>query len=456
MVKRVNQARVSGDDQREPRAPAHRGQTKPSARREPRVGNLEPARPWRQWHSAARPQETAPLEVTSPKKPQWGRFIYFAIIVTIAAIAAKAAYVNIFWFNADGLISGKQHNVASSQTVSVEEILVTPSERVSEGQLLVRLNSPELVQSLSETEANIARIQSDMVDSEIRHTGNAAELRARMKSLEAEMESLEAQYYTEQRQIDSLRQLVQAGATQRGHLDQLEIQHSQTWANYKRVDAELESVRNQIASLQKSQQSGNRPELAERLRTLTDLHRNIQKQLERLDLKAPIAGMVAQVPSSKGDVLTAGQPAVVLVDKSELRGYLYFPAAAQDKLHQGMVIPVTKADGSTIDLEVTKVYPSMESVPPQFRAQYEANSSAVVVEAMPVDGRPFPDDLTSGTPVKGRIPRWSLTSFLDRGIQQVDEKVDELGKQVESATAAGNTSAGGSSDTRQPDTKGAQ
>lgn len=446
MVKRLNQARISDDEGREARAPARRGPSAPSARREPRVGNVEPARPWRQWHSAARPQETAPLEVTSPKKPQWGRFIYFAIIVAIVAVAAKAAYINIFWFNADGLISGKQHNVASSQTVSVEEILVSPSERVSQGQLLARLNSPELVQSLSETEANIARIQSDMVDSEIQQTGNAAELRARVKSLEAEMQSLEAQYYTEQRQIDSLRQLVEAGATQRGHLDQLEIQHSQTWANYKRVDAELESVRNQIANLQKSQQSGNRPELSERLSTLTALHKNIQKQLERLDLKAPISGMVAQVPASKGDVLTAGQPAVVLVDKSELRGYLYFPAAAQDKLHEGMVIPVTKADGTKIDLEVSKVYPSMESVPPQFRAQYEANSSAVVVEAMPVDGKPFPDELTSGTPVKGRIPRWSLTSFLDQSFKQVDEKVNELSEQAKSETAAGGASAGGKSD----------
>ena len=391
----------------------------PSVYGELRPGSSVQARPWRQWHTAASPQPTAALEVAQPHKPQWGRWIYFAILMGIAYIAMRFVYLNFFWFSASGVINGTQYSVAPSDTVSIKEILVAPSDAVEEGQLLAKLSSPTLVQSLAKNEVERARLQSDLAQSSVTSSGNESQLKAQQSSLQAEMEYLESQYFQETQQLNALRELVDAGASQRGNLDQLQSLHNKTWAEYRRVEAELGSTRSQLASVRNSAAPGNAPALSERLAALTELHTSIEDQLAALELRAPKAGIVARVPVSKGDVLRAGEPAVEIVDKNQLRAYLYFPPAAQAKLQKDMVISVSRADGSELELVVNKVYPSMESMPDGMQQNYRANSSSIVVEAYLKDGKAFELDMTSGTPIEGRIPRWSLPASLGEQLERI-------------------------------------
>ncbi|AMO68738.1 secretion protein HlyD family protein [gamma proteobacterium BDW918] len=393
-------------------------------RREPTIYGQQPgssvqARPWRQWHTAASTQTTAALEVAQPRKPQWGRWMYFAILLGIAYIAMRFVYLNFFWFSADGVINGTQYNVAPSDTVSIKEILVSPSDTVEEGQLLATLSSPALVQSLAKNEADIARLQSDLEQRSVTSSGNESQLTAQLSSLQAEMEYLESQYFQETQQLNALRELVDAGASQRGNLDQLQNQHNKTWAEYRRVEAELASTRSQLAGLRNSRGPSDAPELSERLAALTQLRTSIEDQLAALELRAPKAGTVARVPVSQGDVLRAGEPAVEIVDKNQLRAYLYFPPAAQEKLKKDMVISVSRADGSQFELVVNKVYPSMSALPDALQQGYRPNSSAIVVEAYLKDGKAFEMDMTSGTPIEGRIPRWSLPANLGEQLERI-------------------------------------
>jgi hypothetical protein len=118
-------------------------------------------------------------------------------------------------------------------------------------------------------------------------------------------------------------------------------------------------------------------------------------------------------------VLRAGEPAVEIVDKNQLRAYLYFPPAAQEKLKKDMVISVSRADGSQFELVVNKVYPSMSALPDALQQGYRPNSSAIVVEAYLKDGKAFEMDMTSGTPIEGRIPRWSLPANLGEQLERI-------------------------------------
>lgn len=403
----------SGYPRRQNSKPVSRGGRKspPVAARQA-GGGLE-AKPWRQWHTASQGVAPAALEVAMPKKPQWGKWIYFAILMAIVFIAARFVYMNFFWYSADGFVSGKQYNVSPSDTVSIQEIYVSPSDTVKEGQLLVKLSSPALVQTLAKNEAEIARLQSDLAQQSVTSSGNESQLRASRDALSAQMQYLESQYFQETQQLNALRELVQKGASQQGNIDQLQAQHNKTWSEYKGVEAELRSTRSQLANLRSSTEGSDAPELSERLSSLKQLHASIEDQLDALELRAPTTGTVAKVPVSKGDVLRAGEPAVELVDKEELRAYLYFPPAAQGKLHENMRIAVARADGSEIELLVKKIYPSTASLPDEFRQQYQADRSAVVVEASPVKGDVSELAMTSGTPIKGRIPRWSILADIE-------------------------------------------
>lgn len=387
----------------------------------PRPSRGNPARPWRQWHATSQVQQSLPLEVAVPSRPQWGRYIYLGIIACIVLVVLREVYTGLFWFNAQGAISGRQYNVSPSQTVAISEVLISPSDKVTAGQPLVKLNSPELVQALARNEAEIARIQADLVESNSRIQSNREDLRTTIASNRAQLEALESKSKTEIERINAMRRLVAAGAVSKSSLQDLEMEHAETWSDYTRVKAELDSAYRQsssIASAESSQADGSMPE--QRLSSLTELRNSIQEQLKNLELRAPSDGVVARVPVSKGDVLKAGEPAVIMLEQDDTRAFMYFPASAQGKLEVGQHVPSYTSSGAKFPLRIVKIYPRMESKDSQQANELNAPEGAsLVVEAVPADGGEFPAIVSSGTPIYGRVPRWSLAKDIDRGVAQV-------------------------------------
>ncbi len=387
----------------------------------PRPAGGAPARPWRQWHSSTQAQQSLPLEVARPSKPQWGRYIYLGIIACIVALVAREVYTGVFWFNAQGAVSGRQYNVSPSQTVTIDEVLIEPSETVKAGQPLVKLNAPDLVQALARNEAEIARIQADLMESTSRIESNREELRARIATAKARVEALESRSRTEIERINAMRRLVAAGAVSKGSLQELEMQHTETWSDYQQAKAELESAYRQSATLAETERSSSDKALPEnRLSSLTKLRDSIQTQLNSLELRAPSDGVVATVPVSRGDVLKAGEPAVVMLEQEDIRAFLYFPPSAQGRLKVGQIVPAHTSAGAEFPLRIEKIYPRMESKAGQQYNQLNAPAdAALVAEAVPANGSDFPDFMNSGTPIYGRVPRWSIAEDLDVAVKSL-------------------------------------
>ncbi len=382
-----------------------------------------PSHPWRQWYSSAQGPDSLPLEVAQPRKPQWGRYIYLAIIACIVGLVLREIYTGLFWYNAQGAVSGQQYNVSPSQTVTIDEVLVSPSETVKAGQPLVKLNSPELVQALSRNEAEIARMQADMVESTSRISSNREELRARIESNRAQLEALENKSRTEIERINAMRRLVAAGAVSKGSLQELEMQHSETWSDLQRVKAELHSAYRQSSALAESQSRDEQQAMPEnRLASLTKLRDSIQNQLNSLELRAPSDGVVANVRVSRGDVLKAGEPAVIMLEQDDTRAFLFFPPSAQGKLKVGQTVPAHTSAGADFPLRIEKIYPRMESKSALSYSELNAPENAsLVAEAVPADGGKFPDALNTGTPIYGRVPRWSLAEDIDKAVAALSE-----------------------------------
>ena len=407
----------------------------------PRPAGGSPGRPWRQWHATSQAQQSLPLEVAVPSRPQWGRYIYLGIIALIALVVLREVYSGLFWFNAQGAISGRQYNVSPSQTVAIADVLISPSEKVKAGQALVKLNSPELVQALARNEAEIARIQADLVESSSRMESNREELRTRIESNRAKLEALEGKSKTEIERINAMRRLVAAGAVSKSSLQDLEMEHAETWSEYTRVKSELDSAYRQTSNFAGG--SGNMQAEAapeQRLSSLTELRNSIQDQLNSLELRAPSDGVVAKVPVSKGDVLKAGEPAVILLEQNDTRAFMYFPASAQGKLEVGQKVPSFTSSGAEFPLRIVKIYPRMESKAAQEHSELNApDGASLVVEAVPADGGEFPDILSSGTPIYGRVPRWSFAKDIELGVAKVKSL---FGGNHKSTLATGDEDAG--------------
>lgn len=367
-------------------------------------------RPWRQWHTSTRPAQTSPLEVTAPKRPQWGRFVYLAIILLIVAAIAKVTYDHVFWYSASGVVAGQHYSVSPSQTVTVQDIYVQPSDHVKAGQTLAKLNSPDLQRQLAQDEANLARLQQTYATNS--PSSSLASLQAQKQSLQSQVQSLQTQMNQQDQQINSLQQLVSQGAADGSDLAQVEGQEAQTHAKLSQAQAQLKGVRAQIASIEQNEKAAGGNTTKQRIASLKKLRASIQNEINGLNLKAPVSGEVAKVNVSKGDVVKSGNTAIEIVSKNKPRAYLYFPPAAQNRLQVGQKISITDPNGDTIHMKINKIYPSLQSVPDAFKRTYNPQSPTVVVSAQPVQGEHLPKDMHSGTPVNSRIPRWSGPTFV--------------------------------------------
>lgn len=401
------------------RHPAPRPQYNPDGGTGRNTPASRETRPWRQWHTAKQPNQASPLEVTAPKRPQWGRFVYLAIILLIVAAIGKVAYDHIFWYNAGGVVAGQHYNVSPSQTVTVQDIYVQPSDHVKAGQVLAKLNSPDLQRQLAQDEANLARLQQSAATSSPENS--LASLRAQRTSLQSQVQSLQSQMNQQDQQIQSLQQLVAQGAADGSDLAQLEGQEAQTHAKLSQARAQLKGVRAQLNNIEQNEKAAGGNTSKQRIASLKKLRKSIQNEINGLNLKAPVSGEVAKVSVSKGDVVKAGDTAIEIVSKDKPRAYLYFPPAAQNRLHTGQKITVTAPNGGDIHMVINKIYPSLQSLPDAFKRTYNPQSPTVVVSAKPVQGEHLPKDMNSGTPVNTRVARWSGPTFFSRWFHDVKQ-----------------------------------
>lgn len=381
-----------------------------------------PDKPWRQWHTAMRTPQAAPLQVSTGRRPQWGRYMYLAIILLIAAAVTKLVFAHVFWYSAAGVIAGQRYNVSSIHPATVQRVLVQPSSRVQAGQPLLQLASPELQNQLARDNTRLAHLQHQAVTSST--ANKVASLRAQKDSLRSQVEGLETTLNTELRQIRSLKTLVAQGAANTGDLLQLRAQQAQTRAQYASTHAQLEGVRHQLHNISASRHEAGANTPHALIASLQQQRDHLRAELKNLTLKAPVSGRVARLNVRQGSVLQPGDSAVVIVSGNERHTYLFFSPAAQDRLHVGQKLSVTGPDGQQLQMRVTNIYPSLQDAPIDVVPQADQNAPKVVVAAEPLAGQHWPGTLRSGTPINSRIPRWATPAHW---MSQVGQGLASLG-----------------------------
>lgn len=364
------------------------------------------SRPWHQWHTEMQVAEPVPLEVTVQRRPQWGRWIYLAIILLIVAGIAKVIFDHVFWYNASGVIAGQRYTVSSIYPATVRDILVQPSQKVQQGQPLVELESPQLRSQLAQDSASLARMQQQSV------TGSSANqvavLKSQERGLSGQTRALASSLAVQDRQIRALQALIAEHAANAGGLVPLEADRAKVQGQYDTARAQLQGVRAQLHNIAQGTAAVGGDGQQELVKSLREQRDSLHSQLADLTLRAPVSGEVAQVKVTDGSVLRPGDEALVIVTGHDRRTYLFFPPAAQDRLQIGQRVSVTGPDGSRLRMRITSIYPSLQDMPGADTPTFADGSPRVVAAAEPVnDGTSWPATLRSGTPVSSRVARWA-------------------------------------------------
>lgn len=413
MVNKRNQVSLP-DDHEEPWIDHDRLDDVPIGRDQrgaPGGGLSDPARPWRQWYPQHPDLDTSPpLEVSAPKRPQWGRYLYMLIILAVAYYALNLLYTNVFWLNASGVVGGQQFNLSPSQPVSVENVLVEPAESVEEGQTLIELASPSLQEGLAQTLTDMADLRARIAaGGEAPGSANSiGSLEADVQALESRRRFLREKLADQQDEVSSTRELVYQGAIAPGHLRQAERDLREIRAEYEQAGAELNQSR---ARLEQLREADSEERNHAQLSALEQLEQSIRSRMAGLDITAPAAGVVAELNVEPGETIQPGDMAVRIVQREELRSFLYFPPAASDRLEQGKPLALTLPNGNRVATRVSRIYPSMQAVPREARPSGdEGDSASLVVAVEPADetAEATLKQLESGTPVRARVSRWEI------------------------------------------------
>lgn len=335
------------------------------------------------------------------------------MLIVVAGLAFGADFLagKIFWYNATGTVGGMQYPLSPTQVATVGEILVHPGERVHKGQVLVRVDSPQLSRQAAQTSASIAsarvQLQSDARD----RATTIATLQAEISGLKLQKDALQQQYDYNESQVASMRGLYTKGVINYGDLSGPIGQQVQTQVQSAQITAKLQADRAQLKVLQNEAAAETDSPVNLRVASLEQVEDTLRADTSELSLRAPLDGIVAQIPVTPGQTLQPGQAAAIIVPDNRQRTLLYFPPAAQTRLSTGEILNVLTPDGHHVAMRVSHIYPSVQDLPEELRNRTTEETQKIVVAAQPVNRQDI-SRLPAGTPVTARVSRWNLLDWL--------------------------------------------
>jgi len=308
------------------------------------------------------------------KRFPWGKVIYLTILVILLGFLGHWAWTRTIYLEAPALVQAREFLVQSTETGRIESLTVEIGDAVTPETVVARLNvtqrlkdqwSPEMLARLNES---LNRLQGE------------AEVTAREVALKSGLAASLGRERHRSRELLELRVV--------------------KYSDYKKLDLEHQGLQVEIGKLQK-----RLTVLQEERRLLEELYQRYLSPPNqvRLDLKPPMPGVVILKNRQAGEVVLAGQPVLTLYDPKDLFVKAYVPQEYQPSISIGDQAVILFKDGSRLQGEVRKLYPSSETLPPEYQEYYMTRQRAIIAEIQPAEVDP--QKLLYGLTVKVRFPR---------------------------------------------------
>ncbi|GIW39271.1 MAG: RND transporter [Meiothermus sp.] len=204
----------------------------------------------------------------------------------------------------------RESQVGATASGKVLEVRVAEGSRVAQGQVVLRLDPASAQIALRNAELAVQQAQVNLERAQRSTSGSLAPLQASLESAQANLQVAERRYREG-------KQLFQAGAIAQVELTNLE-------AAYNQAKAAFDNARENLARAQRASSE----DLA-LLRLQVQQAQNQLNQARRAvadtEVKAPFAGVVAEIFVNPGEFVSAGQRAFRLADTSRLEASFRLP-----------------------------------------------------------------------------------------------------------------------------------
>ncbi|HET8552335.1 MAG TPA: efflux RND transporter periplasmic adaptor subunit [Gammaproteobacteria bacterium] len=278
----------------------------------------------------------------------------------------------------------------------VEKRLVRPGDHVKPDSVLVVMHNPEVVQAVAQAKTKVATGKADLASLK-------AQLQSQLLDLENTLAQDESNYQVAQFQKKAQAQVVKE------HIIS-ELDYRQTVAKAEQLKQKVASDKQRIQQFKASLDAQVNAKQAEVAQLKADLAAR-ERDLDNLQVKAGMTGIVTQVAVQDGQHLAIGADIARIAQQNNLMAKLQVAESQAGAIAIGQHVMLTAFGGanSTFVGKVIRVNPTVEN-------------GTVEIDVAPV-GDP-PKDLRSGLDVQGEIVLAKLDNvlYMDRpaGVQAGD------------------------------------
>lgn len=244
---------------------------------------------------------------------------------------------------ADGRVIASNSSTLYAIAAGTVALQVVAGDKVSKGQALAVIDSPELRSKLVQEESTLASMDAE----------------ARRAVLDSQLARANARKSLDQAQVDQVAAQRELQRQQRGFdggvVPQVDLAKAQD--DLKKADIGLSGARQDSGLQAKGADldASNKRLLADRQRAVVA---ELQRQVDALTVRAPFDGQVGQIQVPQGTSVVANGPVMSVVDLSKFEVEIQVPESFARDLGIGMPAQIN-SNGTTYAAEVSAVSPEV-------------------------------------------------------------------------------------------------
>ena len=216
----------------------------------------------------------------------------------------------------------EQATIAPKITSTVKTFLVQRGTRVKKGQLLAELENADLSASAEASRGDYEQAEANYVMTV------GMTLPQQIQKAELDAQAAKAGYEAQQKIYESRKELLQQGAIARRDVDAAEVALAQARSQSEQAERQVADMRRLGKEAQLKSAQGTKESAEGKYRSAT-------AQLSYSQIKSPIDGVVTDRPLYEGDLATANQPILTVMNLSRLIGKAHIPQAEAAQLKVG-------------------------------------------------------------------------------------------------------------------------
>jgi len=226
-------------------------------------------------------------------------------LVSVQVIPAKRGPIELE-ISSDAVVYPLQQAILTPKiTSTIAKFYVQRGTRVKQGQLLALLENRDLAGAAEQSKGEFEQAEASYA------TTTGASLPQQIQKAELDAASAKSAFDAQQKVYDARKQLYEQGALPRRDFDMADVALAQ-------ARSANEQAQKQLADLQRIGKQQALKSASGQLSASEGKYRNAQAQLSYSEIRSPIDGVVTDRPQYQGELATANQPLLTVMNTSKL------------------------------------------------------------------------------------------------------------------------------------------